>query len=92
MSRLPRRVSGIPLFAIFGQQVDDAHKLYRVEGGIAAYAGTLAAGGQRAFAAAAPGADFRYRNAVLRRMTGEELAAAVDPGLVHEFDLVGEER
>ena len=68
------------------------HKLYRVGGGVAAYAGALAAGGQRAFAAAAPGAAFRYRNAVLRRMTLEELAAALDPGLVYEFDLLSEER
>ena len=68
------------------------HKLYRVEGGVAAYAGALAAGGHRAFAAAAPGGEFRYRNAVLRRMTAEELAALVDPELVYEFDLLGEER
>ena len=64
------------------------HKLYRVEGGVAAYAGTLAAGGQKAFSGAAPGGEFRYRNAVLRRMTPEELAAVVDSDSVYEFDLL----
>ena len=65
------------------------HKLYRVRDGVAAYAGSLAAGGVRAFAAAAPGGEYRYRNAALRRMTGEELAAVVDPAAVHDFDLLG---
>ena len=59
---------------------------------MAAYAGALAAGGQKALAAAAPGATFRYRNAVLRRMTGEELAAAVDPDVIYEFDLLDEKQ
>ena len=75
-----------------GGSLATLHKLYRVEGGVARYAGTLAATGQRAFAAAAPGAEFRYRRAMLRRMTAEELAAAVDPELVYEFDLLDGER
>ena len=66
-----------------------ACKLYRVEGGRALYAGVLKAGGARAFVEAAPGAEFRYRNAPLRRMTAEELAAAVDPGRVYDHDLLG---
>ncbi len=65
------------------------HKLYRVEGGVAAYAGALAATGQKAFAAAAPGAEFRYRNAPLRKMTAEEVAATVGPGRVYDYDLLG---
>jgi hypothetical protein len=32
-----------------------------------------------------------YRNSRLRRMTAEELAAGVDPGLVHDYDLLGTE-
>lgn len=55
---------------------------------MAAYAGTLAAGGVRAFARAPPGGEYRYRNAALRRMTAGELAAAVDPGAVYAFDLL----
>lgn len=66
-----------------------ACKLYRVEGGKALYAGALKAAGARAFVGAAPGGAFRYRNAALRRMTAEELAAAVDPGLVYAYDLLG---
>src|SRR5919199_1883773 len=65
------------------------HKLYRIKGGVAAYAGSLAAGGVRAFAAAPPGGEYRYRNAALRRMTAGELAAAVDLGLAYDFDLLG---
>ena len=67
------------------------HKLYRIRDGVAAYAGTLAAGGVRAFAGAPPGGEYRYRNAALRRMTDRELAAAVDPAMVHTFDLLGRE-
>ena len=67
------------------------HKLYRVRDGVAAYAGSLAAGGVRAFAAAAPGGEYRYLNAALRRMTEGELAAAVDADLVYDFDLLGRE-
>ena len=65
-----------------------ACKLYRVEGGRALYAGVLKAAGARAFVEAAPGEEFRYRNARLRRMTAEELAAAVDPGRVYDYDLL----
>ena len=61
-----------------------ACKLYRVEEGRALYAGVLKAAGARAFVEAAPGAEFRYRNAPLRRMTAGELAAAVDPGRVYD--------
>src|SRR5690348_11469533 len=68
-----------------------ACKLYRVEGGRALYAGVVKAVGARAFAEAAPGAEFRYRNAPLRRMTGEELAAAVDPRRVYDYDLLATE-
>jgi len=66
-----------------------ACKLYRVEEGRALYAGVLKAAGARAFVEAAPGAEFRYRNAPLRRMTAEELAAAVEPGRVYDYDLLG---
>jgi hypothetical protein len=38
-----------------------------------------------------PGAEFRYRDAPLRGMTAEELAAAVDPGRVYDDDLLGTE-
>jgi hypothetical protein len=38
---------------------------------------------------AAPGEGFRYRGAALRRMTDEELVAAVDAGLVYDYDLLG---
>jgi hypothetical protein len=69
-----------------------ACKLYRIEGGRALYAGVLKAASTRAFAEAAPGAEFRYRNSRLRRMTAEELAAAVDPGRLYDYDLLGEER
>ena len=68
-----------------------ACKLYRVEAGRALYAGVLKAAGARAFVEAAPGAEFRYRNSRLRRMTPEELAAAVDPGRVYDYDLLGAE-
>jgi hypothetical protein len=68
-----------------------ACKLYRIEEGRALYAGVLKAAGARAFVEAAPGAVFRYRNTTLRKMTAEELAAAVDPGLVHDYDLLGTE-
>ena len=40
---------------------------------------------------AAPGAEFRYWDMPLRRMTAEELAATVDPGRVHDYDLLGTE-
>src|SRR4051794_35333697 len=65
-----------------------ACKLYRVGEGRALYAGVLKAAGARAFVEAAPGEEFRYRNSRLRRMTPEELAAAVDPGRVHDYDLL----
>ena len=68
-----------------------ACKLYRVEGGRALYAGVLKAAGAQAFIGATPGAEFRYRNAPLRRMTAGELAAAVDPGRVYDYDLLGDE-
>ena len=68
-----------------------ACKLYRVGEGRALYAGVLKAAGARAFVDAAPGAEFRHRNARLRRMTAEELAAAVDPGRVYDYDLLGVE-
>ena len=68
-----------------------ACKLYRIEEGRALYAGVLKAAGARAFVEAEPGAEFRYRNAPLRRMTAEELAAAVDPGRVYDYDLLGGE-
>jgi hypothetical protein len=68
-----------------------ACKLYRVEGGRALYAGVLKAAGARAFAEAAPGEEFRYRNAWLRKMTPEERAAAVEPGRVYDYDLLGAE-
>ena len=68
-----------------------ACKLYRIEEGRALYAGVLKAAGARAFVEAAPGGEFRYRNSRLRRMTVEELAAAVDSGRVHDYDLLGEE-
>ena len=60
-------------------------------GGRALYAGALKAAGARAFLEAAPGGEFRYRNASLRRMTAGELAAAVDPGRVYDYDLLGAE-
>jgi len=66
-----------------------ACKLYRVQEGRALYAGVLKAASARAFAEAAPGAEFRYRNAPLRRMTAEELAALVELGRVHDYDLLG---
>ncbi len=68
-----------------------ACKLYRVEGGTALYAGALKAAGARAFLEAAVGGEFRYRTASLRRMTAGELAAAVDPGRVYDYDLLGAE-
>ena len=66
-----------------------ACKLYRIGEGRALYAGVLKAAGARAFVEAAPGAEYRYRNAPLRRMTAGELAAAVDPGRVYDYDLLG---
>ena len=68
-----------------------ACKLYRVGEGRALYAGVLKAAGARAFVEALPGAEFRYRNSRLRRMTTGELAAVVDPGRVHDYDLLGAE-
>jgi hypothetical protein len=49
----------------------------------------LKAAGASAFADAPPGAEFRYRNAPLRKMMEDELAAAVEPGRVYEYDLLG---
>ena len=68
-----------------------ACKLYRVEGGRVLYAGVLKAAGAQAFIGATPGAEFRYRNAPLRRMTAGEVAAAVEPGRVYDCDLLGAE-
>src|SRR5690242_12933045 len=68
-----------------------ACKLYRIEEGRALYAGVLKAAGARAFVEAAPGAVFRYRNVRLRRMTAEEIVAAVDPGRAYGYDLLGAE-
>ena len=68
-----------------------ACKLYRVGEGGALYAGVLKAAGARAFVEAAPGEEFRYRNAPLRKMTAGELAAAVEPDRVHDYDLLGAE-
>jgi hypothetical protein len=68
-----------------------ACKLYRIEAGGALYAGALKAAGARAFVEAAPGAEYRYRNAPLRRMTAGELAAAVDPDRIYDYDLLGGE-
>jgi hypothetical protein len=66
-------------------------KLYRVEEGRALYAGVLKTAGARAFVEAAPGAEYRYRNAPLRKMTAGELAAAVDPDQIYDYDLLGVE-
>ena len=55
----------------------------------ALYAGVLKAAGARAFVEAPPGAEFRYRNAPLRRMTAEEFASVVEAGLVYDYDLLG---
>jgi len=68
-----------------------ACKLYRAGEGGALYAGVLKAAGARAFVEAIPGAEFRYRNVPLRRMTAGELAAAVDPERVYDYDLLGAE-
>jgi hypothetical protein len=68
-----------------------ACKLYRVGEGRALYAGVLKAAGARAFVDAAPGAEFRYRNVPLRRMTAEELVAAVDAARIYDYDLLGTE-
>jgi hypothetical protein len=68
-----------------------ACKLYRVGEGRALYAGALKAAGARAFVEAAPGAEFRYRNAPLRKMTAREIAAAVEPDRVYDYDLLGGE-
>jgi hypothetical protein len=68
-----------------------ACKLYRVGEDRAPYAGVLKAAGARAFVEAAPGAEFRYRNSRLHRMTAGELAAAVEPGRVYDYDLIGAE-
>src|SRR4051794_11148883 len=65
-----------------------ACKLYRVGEARALYAGALKAAGARAFVDAAPGVAFRYRNAPLRRMTPDELAAVVEPGRVYDYDLL----
>src|SRR5690349_4135815 len=46
-----------------------ACKLYRVGGDRALYAGVLKTAGARAFVEAAPGTEFRYRNARLCKMT-----------------------
>ena len=51
----------------------------------------LKAAGARAFVEAVPGAEYRYRNAPSREMTAGELAAAVGPGLVHDYGLLGAE-
>ena len=69
-----------------------ACKLYRVGEGRALYAGVLKAAGARAFAEAAPGAEFRCRNAPLCKMTAEEVAAAVDANRVYDYGLLGAER
>ena len=69
-----------------------ACKLYRVGEGRALYAGALKAAGARALVEAVPGAEFRYRNAPLRRMTAEELAAAVEPSRVYSYDLLRAEQ
>ena len=45
--------------------------------------------GARAFVDAAAGEEFRYRNAPLRKMTAEEVAAAVEPDRVYDYDLLG---
>ncbi len=68
------------------------HKLYRIAGGKALYAGTLKATGARAFDQAGPSEAFRYRNVSLRRMTPQELAATVDLDAIYEYDLLGNER
>jgi hypothetical protein len=68
-----------------------ACKLYHIEEGRALYAGVLKAAGALAFVEATPGAEFRYRNARLRRMTAKELTAAVDASLVYDYDLLGAE-
>ena len=68
-----------------------ACKLYRIQAGRALYAGALKAAGARAFVEVAPGAEYRYRNAPLRRMTAGELAAAVDPDRIYDYDLLGGE-
>ena len=69
-----------------------ACKVYRTEEGRVLYAGVLKAAGARAFVEAAAGAEYRYRNAPLRKMTAGELAATVDPGRAYDYDLLGEER
>jgi hypothetical protein len=68
-----------------------ACKLYRIKEGRALYAGVLKAEGARTYVEAAPGSEFRYRNAPLRRMTAEELAASADPDRVYDYDLLGAE-
>jgi hypothetical protein len=68
-----------------------ACKLYWIGEGRALYAGALKAAGARVFVEAAPGAEFRYRNLRLHRMTAGELAAAVEPGRVYDYDLIGAE-
>ena len=68
-----------------------ACKLYRVGEGGALYAGVLKAAGARAFVEAAPGAEYRYRNAPLREMTAGELAAVVDPDRPYDYDLLATE-
>jgi len=68
-----------------------ACKLYRVGERRALYAGALKAAGARAFVEAAPGAEYRYRHALVRKMTAREIAAAVEPDRVYDYDLLGEE-
>ncbi len=68
-----------------------ACKRSRVGAGGALYAGVLKAAGARAFVEAAPGAEYRYRNAPLRKMTAGELAAVVDPDRPYDYDLLGTE-
>ena len=91
--RRPDRTGGLTLPRVVTRHEGKALacKLYRVGEGRALYAGVLKAAGARAFLEAAPGAEFRYRNAPLRRMTAGELAAAVDPGRVYDYDLLGPE-
>ena len=68
-----------------------ACKLYRVGKRRALYTGALKAAGARAFVEAAPGAEYRYRNAPVRKMTAREIAAAVEPDRVYDYDLLGAE-
>ena len=67
-----------------------ACKLYRLEEGRALYAGVLKAAGARAFVEAAPGGVPVPQRAAAPD-DGRELAAAVDPGRVYDYDLLGAE-